>query len=401
LSPERIVCRDLNAVLQEWRSRGFRLDALYPADEPHTALASREGEQFLITNRADAELPADELPAFEPQFLLTRGGEPGEGRAGMAYRDLIPGRLGGRYIASEITIANGGPVDDWVHYHAVAFQVIYVRSGWVRVAYEDQGDSFVMQAGDLVLQPPFIRHRVLESSPGLEVIEIGCPALHWTYSEHEKDLPNGSNPARSFSGQRFLRHVAADAPWTPFGDADVQQTAMAEATGGLAGVRTIRAARADKLDFPPHHGELAFGFVLSGSARLGCGQVHEIGEGDAFVIPPGDAWSLEELSGNAARGLHMATMGGLWQATVMGFGGVRRQGDALVLHPHLPEHWKSLRFPLRFKGARLEVWTDGATLKVQVEGAPVDAVIGRTPAYLERGAHTYVRGRGGIWRKKP
>jgi trehalose/maltose hydrolase-like predicted phosphorylase len=80
---------------------------------------------------------------------------------------------------------------------------------------------------------------------------------------------------------------------------------------------------------------------------------------------------------------------------------VRRRGDALVLDPHLPGHWKSLRFPLRFRGARLEVWTDGANLRVRVEGAPVDVVIGRTAAHLERGAHTYVRGRGGIWREKP
>jgi trehalose/maltose hydrolase-like predicted phosphorylase len=110
---------------------------------------------------------------------------------------------------------------------------------------------------------------------------------------------------------------------------------------------------------------------------------------------------LSDNMGNAARGLHMATMGGLWQATVMGFGGVRRHGDAVVLHPHLPEHWKSLRFPLRFRGARLEVWTDGKTLKVQVEGAAVDAVIGRTAAHLECGAHTYVRGRRGIWNERP
>ena len=84
----------------------------------------------------------------------------------MLYRDLIPGRLGGRYIASLISIPEGGPVADWVHFHRVAFQMIYVRRGWVRVVYEDQGEPFVMREGDLVLQPPEIRHRVLESSPG-------------------------------------------------------------------------------------------------------------------------------------------------------------------------------------------------------------------------------------------
>ena len=53
----------------------------------------------------------------------------------------------------------GGPVPDWVHFHKVRFQLIYCWHGWVRVVYEDQGDPFVLQAGDCVIQPPQIRHR--------------------------------------------------------------------------------------------------------------------------------------------------------------------------------------------------------------------------------------------------
>src|SRR5262249_26017862 len=144
-------------------------------------------------------------PAFNPEFLLTRGGEAGEGRAGMRYRDLIPGRLGGRDIASHITIPDRGPGSAWGHYHRIAPQMIYVRSGWVRVVYEDQGEPFVMNPGDLVLQPPGIRHRVLESSPGLEVIEVGAPALHETFADHDLELPSpGVDADRLFAGQRFF-----------------------------------------------------------------------------------------------------------------------------------------------------------------------------------------------------
>src|SRR5450756_2465124 len=67
------------------------------------------------------------------------------------------------------------------------------------------------------------------------------------------------------------------------------------------------------------------------------------------------AIDLADNMGNAARGLHMATMGGIWQATVMGFGGVRRRGEALVVDPHLPAAWEGLRIPLHFRGARLEL----------------------------------------------
>jgi hypothetical protein len=48
----------------------------------------------------------------------------------MQYRDLLPSRLGGRYIASHIRIPDGGPVPDYVHYHRVRFQMIFCKAGW-------------------------------------------------------------------------------------------------------------------------------------------------------------------------------------------------------------------------------------------------------------------------------
>ena len=35
----------------------------------------------------------------------------------------------------------------------------------------------MLRAGDFVTQPPTIRHRVLECSDGLEVLEVGSPAV--------------------------------------------------------------------------------------------------------------------------------------------------------------------------------------------------------------------------------
>ncbi len=69
-------------------------------------------------------------------------------------------------------IADAGPVPDYVH-----FQMIYCYKGWVRVVYEDQGEPFVMNAGDCVLQPPEIRHRVLECSVDLGVVQISLQEL--------------------------------------------------------------------------------------------------------------------------------------------------------------------------------------------------------------------------------
>jgi quercetin dioxygenase-like cupin family protein len=212
----------------------------------------------------------------------------------MLYRDLIPGRLGGRYIASLISFPHGGSVADWVHFHRIALQLIYVRRGWVRVVYEDQGDPFIMRGGDLVLQPPEIRHQVLESSPGLEVIEICAPAVHATFADHEMKLPNGSNPERMFGAQRFLHHVAAETSWTTYCSGEAQETLMTEATQGVAEVRTIRG----DITVPPHHGELVFGFVLDGSAKLGFKAGFDLKAGDAFVIPPEAGWGVRDTSSN-------------------------------------------------------------------------------------------------------
>jgi quercetin dioxygenase-like cupin family protein len=301
-----LVCAELGPEIERLKNQCYRLDVVYPADDPHTAVLSRDGDGVRLTTRPDEE-PSEELPPFRPEFVLTRsGGSSGEGRAGMLYRDLIPGRLGGRYIASHITIPEAGPVSDWVHHHRVRFQMIYVRSGWVRVVYEDQGEPFVMQSGDLVLQPPEIRHRVLESSGALEVVEIGCPALHPTFADHEMALPNGDpKPSRSFSGQHFLRHSDAQSKWTPFMSGDAKETAMHEATGGLAQVRTVRAGESP-LEFPAHDGELVFGFVLDGSARLQSHGDHRLERSDSFVVPPSEPWTLADAS-EGFRLLHVTT----------------------------------------------------------------------------------------------
>jgi quercetin dioxygenase-like cupin family protein len=305
LSEATRVVGDLNAALDELRAAGFRLDSIYPADDPHSAALSRGREVVRVTTRPGEALPQG-LPDFEPTFVLTRaaaGG--GEGRAGMIYRDLIPGRLGGRYIASHISIPDGGPVADWVHYHRIALQLIAVRRGWVRVVYEDQGEPFVMHAGDMVLQPPEIRHRVLESSPGLEVVEVSCPALHETLADHDLELPNGANPDRTFGRQRFVRH-SADAPWNEFNGGEAQSTGIEAATEGLADVRFVRPIGMSPLGFAPHDGELVFGFVLEGSAQLEFGGPVRLGPADSFVIPPGEPWALADPSVDF-RLLHVTT----------------------------------------------------------------------------------------------
>jgi quercetin dioxygenase-like cupin family protein len=221
----------------------------------------------------------------------------------MQYRDLIPSRLGGRFIASHIRIPEGGPVPDYVHFHRIRFQMIYCRKGWARLVYEDQGAPFLFRAGDCVLQPPEIRHRVIEASAGLEVVEIGCPALHETFADHAMTLPTAHVlPARDFGGQRFVRHVAAEARWEPWRGAgfEMRDTGIGAATDGLAGARVVRpgSARASAR-FGPHGGELLFLFVLTGELGLSVGPFgdHQLYAGDCCVIPADAAYALDAAAG--------------------------------------------------------------------------------------------------------
>jgi quercetin dioxygenase-like cupin family protein len=306
LSRRDIVCEDLDLAIDDLKREGFRLDVIYPADDPSAALMSRAEEIACIITPNAPELP-DRSPPFQPEFVFSKAGAaPVTGRAGMLYRDLIPGRLGGRYIASHIAIPDGGPVDDWVHYHRIALQIIYVRRGWVRVVYEDQGEPFVMNEGDLVVQPPQIRHQVLESSAALEVVEVSAPAVHATFADHDLKLPNGSNPGRVYGAQYFLHHAAAEAPWVSADEGLAQETEVMVATSGLAQVRTLRPRGGDTLSFGGHGGELVFGFVLDGSANLDYRGLREVGPADAFVIPPGQPWRLTHPSPDF-RLLHVAT----------------------------------------------------------------------------------------------
>jgi quercetin dioxygenase-like cupin family protein len=309
---------------------GMRMDSIYPADDPAVAVFSGHGLRVRIekgaseppgTLRILSEDPdgfasgarvlqapngtrVEIAPLHEPlvmpatvhSFVVRRLADQAPwiiGRAGMHYRDLIPDRLGGSIIASHIRIPDGGPVPDNVHYHTVGFQLIFCYRGWVDLVYEDQGEPFRLHAGNCVIQPPEIRHRVLFASDNIEVIEIGVPAEHVTTLDHEMELPNGpANPDRAFQGQTFVQHKADEALWAPFRLPGYQSrdTTIAEHTGNVAGVHVVR-----KGDGTPtwtrHDSDILFTFVMQGQMLLeGEGRTpYALEPGDAFVVPPGMA----------------------------------------------------------------------------------------------------------------
>jgi mannose-6-phosphate isomerase-like protein (cupin superfamily) len=179
--------------------------------------------------------------------------------------------------------------------------MIYCYRGWVKVVYEDQGPPFVMRAGDCVLQPPHIRHRVLECSDAFEVVEIGCPAEHETLVDHDMSLPNSNvDHDREYSGQAFVFHEEAKADWTArrSDGFEVRDTGIGQATRGEASVVVVRCTD-PYLPAPIlHDAELLFRFVLEGSVVLRCSGDDEfrLDAGDAFVVPAGMQHQLDDPS---------------------------------------------------------------------------------------------------------
>jgi hypothetical protein len=61
------------------------------------------------------------------------------------------------------------------HFHDVEFQMIYVLKGWIKGEYEGAG-VVTMREGSCWLQPPKIKHAVLDYSDDCELLEIIMPA---------------------------------------------------------------------------------------------------------------------------------------------------------------------------------------------------------------------------------
>jgi alpha,alpha-trehalose phosphorylase len=62
---------------------------------------------------------------------------------------------------------------------------------------------------------------------------------------------------------------------------------------------------------------------------------------------------LADLHGNTSDGVHVANAGGVWNALVSGFGGLRDYNSELSFDPRLPLEWPSLTFRFTVRGTRV------------------------------------------------
>lgn len=314
----RVPADPLDATVEFLERLGFRLEEVAPADDPAEALMTghelrlrldrsyRGGLELVIPAGGtlapgrhvgpvglvvEVTAPRElHIPPPAPAFVHTRLAETPfhPGRAGLLYRDLLPSRLGGRWVASHIRAARGGPVDDRVHHHMVRLQLIYCLSGEAELVYQDQGPAFAFRAGDLVLQPPGLRHRVLAASAGFEVVELASPAWHPTLIDHDVVLPSPTRvPGRPREGQRFL-HAVADrcSPTVLTAGVTARDLGLDAASGGLASARALRFDHPGSVQFRGGE-DLLFLFVIAGTGSIDGPTTATLAAGDAVALPPG------------------------------------------------------------------------------------------------------------------
>jgi len=98
-----------------------------------------------------------------------------------------------------------------------------------------------------------------------------------------------------------------------------------------------------------------------------------------------------DLDPNSAGGVHIAGMGALWQAVILGFGGLDLMGDSLGIDPRLPPQWRNLSFRVCWRGRLVAIRIADRTVQATlVRGEAMDLRIAAASRKLTAGATVQV-----------
>jgi hypothetical protein len=102
-------------------------------------------------------------------------------RAYALYRDLGIGKATGGLAQAHVIRLLGRCTDEVRkrHIHDVELQLVYVLKGWIKNEFDGHGEQ-LMRQGTCWLQPPNIKHTVLDYSEDCEMLEIIVPAAFKT-----------------------------------------------------------------------------------------------------------------------------------------------------------------------------------------------------------------------------
>jgi HAD superfamily hydrolase (TIGR01509 family) len=116
---------------------------------------------------------------------------------------------------------------------------------------------------------------------------------------------------------------------------------------------------------------------------------------------------LEDIGDTTAAGLHVASMGGAWQALAFGFMGLWPQGDHLRISPMIPRNWTHLELSMAYRGQKVSIRATAELLDLEVvslqEGSQgtLGVLLGEDPVvHRVRGSARFVRGAQGWHRQR-
>jgi kojibiose phosphorylase len=79
---------------------------------------------------------------------------------------------------------------------------------------------------------------------------------------------------------------------------------------------------------------------------------------------------LEDVRGGLKDGIHGASLGGVWQTVVNGFGGLKLNDKIVVLEPNIPKSWRSLSYSVRWHNMDIHIKTNHRSLEIRTASAP-------------------------------
>lgn len=85
----------------------------------------------------------------------------------------------------------------------------------------------------------------------------------------------------------------------------------------------------------------------------------------------------------AAGGVHVAALGGLWQAIVFGLAGYKFSRERIDFDPFLPPGLTGLAFGLRWQGRHVRVKVRGTVIEISVDGSPCTVRVNREVRRVE------------------
>jgi hypothetical protein len=127
---------------------------------PAPVKRARRKQRIAISHHREEDFKADGLRTYAKYRDLGFA----DATQGLAHAQVI--RLIGPCDPAEVSK---------LHFHDLDFQMVYVLKGWVKTYMEGQGET-VMQQGSAWIQPPRIKHLIMDYSDDVELLEVVLPA---------------------------------------------------------------------------------------------------------------------------------------------------------------------------------------------------------------------------------